>query len=107
VSPVEATVPLRLDVYHRLPGGLVVVHVDDEKVKSQRFEGHVKFRKTHFDLHVEVPEGTHRIGVTVAPKGDWGKLLEGRTRATFRKGGRYNLKVKVGSLGRDLDLEWQ
>jgi len=105
-SPAAATVPLRLDVYHRLPGGMLVVYIDHKKVKSQWFEGHTKLRKTHFDMLVEVPEGSHRIGVTVAPKGDWGKVVSGATTATFREGGRYALKVKVGSLGRDLDLEW-
>ena len=107
LPPATVMAPVRLEVYHRLPGGAVLIYVDGEKVKAHKFEGHVKLRKTRFDVRFEVPLGKHRIEVTIAPEGDWGKVLTGQVHGTFTTGRAYRLNAKVGSLGRDLDLEWE
>jgi len=99
-------VPLRVEIYHRMPAGEVTISVDGKEAKSQEFQGRLKIRKNQIMLHLDVREGKRSIQIVVVPEGEEDRALTAETDRTFREGRGYVLKVKVGSRERNLELAW-
>jgi hypothetical protein len=108
--PADQPAELALVFEHSLKAGILRIYVDDLRVVDRPFSGRltrkivgIEMRAGSLTETLEVTPGRHTVRVEVLWEDD--RRTE-RAQTVFNPGGQFRLKAKLGSLRKNLSLEW-